>query len=348
MNFEPDYMHVQNAANNRATSRLPLYEHNISNQTMEEVLGKEFGDLMHGDLQDKEEYFRHFCEFHRQLGYDAVSFECCIGQSMPHSGLLGGSGESVLQTYQDFERYPWDEIPERYFSMFSEYFQALKNVLPPGMKAIGGVGNGIFEAVQEITGFMHLAFISADDPEMYRGIFNKVGEVSLNIWTEFMKQYSDMYCVLRFGDDLGYKSNTLLSASDLRRFVIPEYAKIIELIHSYDKPFLFHSCGNICEVMPDIINIAKIDAKHSNEDQIALFPYWVEEYGKQIGNFGGIDTDALCRLSKPEIREYVLDVLEKCKNAGGFAFGSGNSIPNYVPTENYVAMVNTVRDFRGD
>lgn len=348
MKFEPDYQHIVDAAYNRAPKRLPLYEHHISSKTMEDVLGKEINDLMYGNLSDKEEFFSRVCEFHQILGFDALSFECCIGSSMPNSGLLGGHGESVLQTYDDFKRYPWDEIPDRFFAMFSDYYEALRNVLPAGMKAVGGVGNGVFEAVQEVTGFMHLSYISADDPEMFEALFRKVGEISLEIWKRFMEQYSDIYCVLRFGDDLGFKTNTLLPANDVKRLVVPEYAKIVELVHSYNKPFLLHSCGCIFDVMSDIINVAKIDAKHSNEDQIAPFPYWVEKYGDKIGNFGGIDTDAVCRLSKEEIREYVKDVIGKCKNAGGFAFGSGNSIPPYVPTDNFVEMVNAVRDIRGD
>ena len=100
--------------------------------------------------------------------------------------------------------------------------------------------------------------------------------------------------------------------------------------------------------MEDLINVAGIDAKHSNEDVIAPFPEWVERYGDRIGNFGGIDTDMVCRLSKPEMKEYILDVIQKCSHHGGFAFGSRNSIPDYVPVEGYLNMVEIVREYRGD
>ena len=33
---------------------------------------------------------------------------------------------------------------------------------------------------------------------------------------------------------------------------------------------------------------------------------------------------------------------------GGYALGSGNSIPDYVPVEGYLAMVEGVRARRGD
>lgn len=56
----------------------------------------------------------------------------------------------------------------------------------------------------------------------------------------------------------------------------------------------------------------------------------------------------LCRQSPEFIREYVLDCLRRVDGCGGIAFASGNSIPDYVPTEGYLAMVETVRNWRGD
>jgi uroporphyrinogen decarboxylase len=99
--------------------------------------------------------------------------------------------------------------------------------------------------------------------------------------------------------------------------------------------------------MEDII-AAGIDAKHSNEDAIAPFTTWTEKYGDRIGNFGGIDMDVLCQNSKDKIRTYTLDILEKTYDCGGIAYGSGNSIPHYVPVDGYLAMNETIREFRGD
>jgi uroporphyrinogen decarboxylase len=266
---------------------------------------------------------------------------------MPGNGALGGHKEGCMKVMDDVRRYPWDEIPDRFFAVYGDYFKALGETMPAGMKAIGGVGNGVFEAVQDITGYINLCFISDDDPEMYALLFKKVGEVQLKIWERFMREYSDAFCVLRFGDDLGYKSNTMLSANDIREHIIPPYKNIINLVHSYGKPFLLHSCGNLFGVMDDLI-AAGIDAKHSNEDEIAPFYVWAERYGDRIGNFGGIDTDAVCRLSYKDMKEYILEVIAKTKGHGGFAFSTGNSIPAYVPYENYLSMLRIIREYRGD
>ena len=50
----------------------------------------------------------------------------------------------------------------------------------------------------------------------------------------------------------------------------------------------------------------------------------------------------------PELKEYILDVISKSIHHGGFAIGTGNSIPNYVPTDKYLDMLEIIREYRGD
>ena len=346
--FEPDYQNIVKAARNEEVSRIPLYEHIVSFGKIGEIIGKDLNALFQGDDADLDEFFHDYCLFFKDNGYDVVPFECCIGPVMPGSGALGDSRvDPVIKKMTDFQQYPWEEIPELYFQKNSRYFDALERQMPQGMKAVGGVGNGVFECVQELVGYQNLCYLSVDDEELYAGLFNQVGKISLVIWKRFMERYHDLYCVLRFGDDLGYKSTTLLSPNDTRTHIIPKYKPVIDLVHSYHKPFLLHSCGKIFDVMPDLL-AAGIDAKHSNEDQIAPFPEWVRRYGDKIGNFGGIDVDVVCNYGKEELREYIADIFRQCRGHGGFAFGTGNSIPDYVPAEGYMNMIEIARELRGD
>ena len=92
---------------------------------------------------------------------------------------------------------------------------------------------------------------------------------------------------------------------------------------------------------------AGIDAKHSNEDVIAPFDEWLTRYGNRIGLFGGIDVDILCQSSPEEVYEQVLTKGRQYRDAAkGFALGSGNSIPDYVPVDGYLAMVRAAQQLR--
>ena len=344
-NFIPDYNNIIKAALNQIPDRVPFYEHQIANNIISDVMGVKLNDIETYSDNRLDDYFSTYCNFFKKLGYDTVSFERILSGVMPGNGALYGHEEGCIKTREDFESYPWDVIKDIYFEKNSRYFEALERNMPVGMKAIGGVGNGVFECVQDITGYMNLCYIKVDDIRLYEELFNRVGDVLYDIWKEFMKLYSDTFCVMRMGDDLGFKTNTLLPPDDIINFIIPKYKRVIDLIHSYDKPFLLHSCGNIFGIMDELID-AGIDAKHSNEDEIAPMHVWYENYGEQIANFGGIDADILCRYSKDEIRSYVMEIFKVSKGFKGIALGSGNSIPDYMPVGNYLTMIETLSELR--
>jgi uroporphyrinogen decarboxylase len=214
------------------------------------------------------------------------------------------------------------------------------------MKAIGGIGNGVFEIAQDLAGYTGLCLMRADDPQLYADLFARAGEVLLELWERLLAHHGEAFAVCRFGDDLGFKSSTLLSPDDVRARILPQYKRIVQRVHACGKPFLLHSCGCIFDVLEDLITGAGIDAKHSNEDQIAPFQEWVERYGDRIGNFGGIDLNELCLHDERAIRSYVLNVIHRSEGHGGIAIGSGNLIPGYVPAAGYLAMINAVREYR--
>ncbi|MHB8964144.1 MAG: uroporphyrinogen decarboxylase family protein [Saccharofermentanales bacterium] len=351
MNFRPDFNNIVNAARNRKPDRMPLYEHGFGWGIISEVTGKNIIEYWTGKEDDLREFFRIYIDFYNTTGQDAVNWDHNIGTYMPGSGALLGISKGVIRDRGDFNRYPWDEIEKRFFEDTTKYFRVLREMIPAGMKAIGGPGNGIYECVVDIVGYTELCYMSVDDPELYADLFRRVGSVNYSIWDRFLREFGDMYCVCKFGDDLGFRSSTLIPGDHIRSYVVPEYRKIADLIHSYGKPFLYHSCGKIFEVMEDIIEHGGIDAKHSNEDGIAPFTEWIDRYGDRIGNFGGIDMDVLCREPKEQIAQrvealyhYVMDK----KGGRGFALGSGNSIPDYVPVSGYMAMNETFRCLRGE
>lgn len=348
--FEPDYSNLVLAAKNQKPKRTPLYEHIVSNRVMTAVSGIEIkGGTTGNNRSDTVEYYKSYNKSFKVLGYDTTSFEICAAGYMPGSGSLGGHKEGEIRDRADFDRYEWDKIPGIYLEKSAFALECMREAIPAGMKLVGGVGNGLFECVQDITGFMDLCYIRNDDPGLFGLLFEKVGDMLYAIWDRFLDMYDDMFCVYRFGDDLGYKMSPMLTPDDVRSHIVPGYAKIVGLIkRKTGKPFLLHSCGNIFEVMDDIIDVAKIDAKHSNEDVIAPFSEWVRRYGHKIALFGGIDTDALCDVSGIDIEGYVKEVVAPVIDKPGIAIGSGNSITDYISPERYAKMNEMVRQMRNE
>jgi uroporphyrinogen decarboxylase len=138
---------------------------------------------------------------------------------------------------------------------------------------------------------------------------------------------------------MGFRSSTLLPPAALRRLILPWHKKFAALAHDRGLPYFLHSCGNLAAILDDLIDDVGIDAKHSFENAILPVTEFQARYGTRIGALGGVDIDTLARSSPEGVRAEVRRLVRLCGPRGRFAVGSGNSIPSYIPVENYLAMV---------
>lgn len=343
--FQPDYENILQVLNNQRPRRLPLYEHHIDAPFIAKALGVNLH--MEGNKpRDFQEYYTRICNFWKDMTYDGIDYEAAICDILPGHGAIFGGKKGPIQTRDDFEKYPFDEIPRIFWETYTPHFNALREVLPSGMKLFGGCGYGIFEASQDLVGFEFLSVLQYTDPELFADIYKKIGDLYVQLWSGVIEKYSDLYVFFRMGDDLGFKNSTFMSPETYREHLFPQYKRVINLIKGSGKKFLLHSCGNIFSIMEDLIKLG-IDAKHSNEDQIAPFSKWLEMYGNRIGFFGGIDVNVLCLHDPGDVFKEVLEKgTEFRRKARGYGIGSGNSIAEYVPVDGYQAMIEAVKELR--
>ena len=113
---------------------------------------------------------------------------------------------------------------------------------------------------------------------------------------------------------------------------------MVNIAHASGKPILLDSCGQLTEVMDDVIDDLGFDAKHSYEDVIEPVEEIYERLGDRIAVLGGIDLGFHCKASRDEITHRSRAMLERSRGRGGYALGSGNSIPDCVTHDAYFAM----------
>jgi uroporphyrinogen decarboxylase len=150
--------------------------------------------------------------------------------------------------------------------------------------------------------------------------------------------------MLFLGDDMGFFSGTLVSPAVLRRYFLTHHKNVVEIGHRAGKPCLFHSCGNMYKVMDDLIDDVGIDAKHSFEDKILPVEEAYRRWGDRVAVLGGVDMDVLGRGTEEQVRARTRQILEVCGVRGtGYCLGTGNSVANFVPVQNYLAMLDEGR-----
>lgn len=317
--------------------RVPFYELFADLGTMEAVLEKPFGEGDH--------YRDCYLEYQVRMGYDYIPAPL-DGFTFPRRprhtvGDTAGGGQRGFETEDnptlsnrvEFEQYPWPD-PFKFPSETLEYYAAH---VPEGMTVVGHVPGGVLENVMWLTTYSGLSFMLYDDRDLARSIFDQVGEILLTICERYASM--DFVGAIVMGDDMGHKTGTMFSPEDLREFVFPWQKKIVAAAHRMNKPFILHTCGNLKMVMEDLIETCEIDAKHSFEDEIEPVTEAKKKYGDRIAILGGADVHFLCNATEDEVRKYTRRVLEECMPGGGYALGTGNSVANYIPVNNFIAML---------
>jgi uroporphyrinogen decarboxylase len=275
----------------------------------------------------------------KTAGYDYVTmhasdfcFETNRHQGANHATISLNEG-NVIFDRESFESYNWLD-PEAF-----DYsrLELLSDYLPEGMKIIAYGPGGVLENVIALVGYDTLCYMLADDPRLAGEIFDAVGSRLVSYYN-ICSKYASVGALIS-NDDWGFNTQTMLSVNDMRKFVFPWHKLIVETIHAHGKPAILHSCGNAALIMDDMVNDMKYDAKHSYEDNIHPVEGVYEEWGNRIAVLGGIDLDFVCRSTPEQVYNRSAAMLQRTKGRGGYALGSGNSIPYYVPHENYLAMV---------
>ena len=294
---------------------------------------------------DKKKRWRDAAESWLRLGYDG--FPVGASYALPKPGLQApdnavlshgmrqwrDENRGAIGTWEDFERYPWPRPQDIDYSAL----EAAASVLPDGMRLIGADPGGALEAVEDLMGVSQMAYAMQEQPDLVQAVFDKCGRLMLDICQTNASHEAVGAVIL--GDDMGFKTQTIMSPDALRRYLFPWHRRIAEAVHACGKPLLLHSCGNLAQVMDDLIDDVGIDAKHSFEDVIMPVEEAKRQWGSRIAILGGVDMDLLSRGTPEQVRARTRQVLEACMPGGGYALGSGNSIANYIPAENYAAML---------
>jgi uroporphyrinogen decarboxylase len=344
----PDAARCLDALMGRArTAQPPLVEYLIDAAVQRPILTALLGRPwveVGTDRASQTAYLDNQLELWRRLGYDFIRFEAGFGfaesliqaeDATAASGRRGWADEhgGTIRSRDDFEGYRWPKLADFDFYPF-EYLSAR---LPEGMGLIACHAGGVFEHLSWIMSLEGLALALSDDRGLVRAVADRIGGLMLGFY-EHLLDLPGLAAVFP-GDDMGFKTGTLVSPADLRELVLPWHARFAALAHDRGLPYFLHSCGNLAAVLPDLVDSVGIDGKHSFEDVILPAEEFQVRWGGRVATLGGVDLNILAKGTEEEVRRRTRALIETCGPRGRFAVGSGNSIPSYVPVRNYLAMV---------
>lgn len=318
---KPDFDNILKVLNREKPDRPTLFEFFLNGPLYERlggVISNRYMEAFHRAGYD-------YCTFH-------AGFAFTVGERSHDQSISLNEG-ALITDRESFKKYVWPVVEDSDYNVLAR----IAPEIPKGMKLIVPGPGGVLENIIRIVGYDNLCMMLYDDPELAREVTDNVG-VRLVRHYEIVGKYDTVGAMIS-NDDWGFRSQPMLSPDDMKKYIIPWHVKITEAIHSHGKPAILHSCGNQESLMDSIIDVCKYDGKHSYEDTIEPVEAAYERWGNRIAIMGGIDLDFVCRKTPEEVYQRSRAMLERAEKHGGYALGSGNSIPEYVPQENYFAMI---------
>jgi uroporphyrinogen decarboxylase len=198
------------------------------------------------------------------------------------------------------------------------------------------IGMLLFERAWSFRSMTELLMDFYLNPEFVEELFDRITDYNLEIINDVLQYPVDGFY---FGDDYGQQTGMLMGPKLWRQFIKPRLERTFAPIKAKGLPVFLHSCGNIYDILGDLIDIG-LDVYQTVQPEIYDLKKIKKEFGKDLSFYGAISTQqALPYLSPDKVRELLKDTITTLNIDGGYICAPTHQIPADVPPENIMAMI---------
>jgi uroporphyrinogen decarboxylase len=246
--------------------------------------------------------------------------------------------ESPIKTQADFDRYipPDLHAPGRYASIE----QTLQDY--PGKAVIVHL-NDVFSLPRYWMGYENLLMAVAADPELVSAMVDLSVKLNLEMAREVAARGVK---IVYTGDDYATNLGPLMSPNHFRKLFYPGLCRVMGGFKELGLYVIKHTDGKLWPIL-DMIVDSGIDCLDPIDPQAGMDLAKVKaQYGRRIALKGNVDCGLLMTFGTPdEVAEATKVALRQGAAGGGFILSSSNSIHSAVKPENYLALLNTWKEY---
>jgi hypothetical protein len=200
--------------------------------------------------------------------------------------------------------------------------------------------SSVFMICSYMRGMERLLYDMAAEPKLAHALVERVGEACVDLNRAQLASIGKRIEVYGIWDDFACQDNLLMSPAMWRRHFRPYYKRLIEEAKKYDLLVYFHCCGDLFDVIPDLIDVG-VDILDPIQTSARRMK-WEDlkrEFGKRLCFHGGVDIQKLLTRGTPaEVKQEVGMVKELFDGEGGVILGPSHLMTRDIPVENIVAL----------
>ena len=182
-----------------------------------------------------------------------------------------------------------------------------------------------------------------DDFDSVNWVFEEIEKRNRLVIEKVISEVRPDYVL--FDGDCAYKTGLMVNPDIFRKLVFEKTKKTVSCLKGLDIPYTFHSDGNIDEVIPLLIELG-FSSVHGCEKAANDLDHLVEKFGDDIVLVGNMDVVFLTHSTIKQITEETLKMLETGSRKGRYIAACNTGVMEYIPDENYLAMIDAIKTFR--
>ncbi len=221
------------------------------------------------------------------------------------------------------------------------YFEKYNGYTATGQYNVAQFSHVLFERGWMLYGMENLLADMLLAPQTVHTLLDRILEYFLGL-LERVKTYDFIDCCY-FGDDWGQQRGLIMGPDMWRKFFKPRLKTLFDAVKAMNKTVYIHTCGDIREIMPDIIELG-VDIYDPFQPEVCDIAALKREYGKDITFLGGISLQNVLPFgTRAEVREEVNKRLDMARS-GGYIVGPSHAVTKDVPSENMAEMIHLLKN----
>lgn len=241
----------------------------------------------------------------------------------------------------DVDRFDWPD-PTRYIDPAE--CRAAVAAVPPGRAVVGILWSAHFQDLCAAFGLQTTFMKMYDAPELVLAIEDRIVDFYLKANEIFYEATRGRVDAVLIGNDFGTQRGLFLSAKMIHKFAFPGAKLLIDQAHSYGLKVIYHSCGSVRDIIPDLIELGAdvihpIQALAAGMDAAGL----KADFGAKVSFCGGVDHQNLLVNGTPDQVRARVYQLRELFPTGLIISPSHEAILPDIPPANIQALLEAAR-----
>jgi uroporphyrinogen decarboxylase len=208
---------------------------------------------------------------------------------------------------------------------------------------VGAIGFSLYERAWILRGIEPILTDFVENPSFVEELFDRIIEFNLVITKRLCRFPIDAF---HYGDDWGQQHGLIMGPALWRTIFKKRLRKLYDAVHDAGLPVSIHSCGDISEIIPDLIEIG-VNMVTPLQAEALDFNYLKREYGKDLTFWGGVSTQKTLPYGTPDdVRTETRERIRVLGKGGGYILAPSHELQGDIPLENMLAFIDEARHQR--